>query len=219
MKRSLAITFVVLCGLSAPAFAGGITGKYVEGRSTDVWTGPCFANAEMNLGGKQAVLGWKVEHGQLDGVTLDGLAVVAVVISSDTLGLEQSGPAKAMIIVDEKASEAQRTALVKLVKGQAGKLVENIVAVKSDVIDLEVADCEGGGCARLKAGKASLCTRCLDHKDSICGNESAFYPPLTTGVKANPALATDFGYGGKELNETWKESGRRGAYVGSFAIR
>ncbi len=219
MNRWLAISVVVLLALTLPAFAGGITGKYVEARSTDVWTGPCFANAEMNLGGKQAVLGWKVEQGTLDGARLDGLAIVAVVITSDTLGLEQTGPSRTLLIVDEKANDAQRAALIKLAKDQGGKLVENVVAVKTESIDLDVTDCQGGGCARLKAGKASLSTRCLDHKDTVCGNESAFYPPLTKGVKAAPALATEFGYGGKELNETWKESGRRGAYIGSFSIK
>src|SRR5437870_4939326 len=91
MNRSPAIALLIVFGLSVPVFAGGITGKYVEARSTDVWTGPCFANAEMNLGGKQAVLGWKIDQGNIDGVRLDGLSVVAIVLTTDTLGLEQSG--------------------------------------------------------------------------------------------------------------------------------
>src|ERR1051326_2635702 len=188
MYRSLSITLLALLAFTLSAAAGEITGKYVEGRSTDVWTGPCFANAEMNLGGKQAVLGWKIDKGQFDGATLDGLAIVAVLISSDTLGLEQSGPARSIIIVDEKANDAQRAALVKLAKSQAGKLLDNVAPVKTDTIALQVTEGGGGGCARLKAGKASLVTRCLGHHDRVCGNESAYYPPLTSGVKANPTL-------------------------------
>src|SRR5207237_2422628 len=117
------------------------------------------------------------------------------------------------------ANEAQRAALIKLAKSQAGKLVENVVAVKSEAIDLEVTDCDGGGCARLKAGKACLNTRCLDHHDKVCGNESAYYPPLSSGVKANAAVAVEHSFAGQAFNETWKDSQRRGAYVGSFEIR
>src|SRR5438105_2008792 len=92
----------------APAPAASITGQYVEARTCDVWTGPCFANAEMNLTGKHAVLGWKVDKGTLDDVRLDGLGVVAIVAASDTLGLEQTGPARALLLVDARADAAQR---------------------------------------------------------------------------------------------------------------
>src|SRR5947208_14406464 len=89
MKRWLALVAVVLFA-AAPVQAAGLTGHYLESRTCDVWTGPCFANAETSLGGKHAVLAWKVQEGTLDNVRLDGLGVVAVVETSDTLGLEQT---------------------------------------------------------------------------------------------------------------------------------
>src|SRR5207245_2242051 len=85
---------------SGPAKASSVTGQYVEARNCDVWTGPCFANAEMNLTGKHAVIGWKIDHGASADVKLDGLGVVAVVAASDTLGLDQTAPSKAILIVD-----------------------------------------------------------------------------------------------------------------------
>ena len=189
--------------------AASITGQYVEARTTDVWTGPCFANAEMNLGGKQAVLAWKVNQGSLGAVTLDGLTVVAVIITSDTLGLEQTAPGRAILIVDERRDSAQRAALVRLAKQEGGKLLENVVAVRTAPIEMTLGGCKEGGCARLRAGAATLSTHCLDHHDKVCGNEAAFYPPLVKNVKAEAALATEFGYTGKGLNETWKEAERR----------
>src|SRR4051812_37364720 len=89
------------------------TGLYVEARTCDVWTGPCFANADFNIGGKQGVMAWRIEKGQVGDVSLDGLSVVAVVSAANTLGLEQRSPAKAVIIVDSKATAAQRDALVR----------------------------------------------------------------------------------------------------------
>lgn len=217
MKRTVALAAVALVALAGPLSAAGITGKYIEARTCDVWTGPCFANADMNLGGKHAVLGWLVEKGTLDNAKLDGLGVVAVVAASDTLGLEQTGPAKVVLIVDSRADAAQRDALVRLAKKQGGELLKNVVAVQSAKIDLDVCGCEEGGCGKLVAGPARIETRCLDDKhDKVCGNESAYYPPLSKGVHVLPALAVEHTWAGKGVNETWKDAGRRGAYLGSF---
>ena len=68
--------------VSSVGNAQQIAGDYLETRSADVWTGPCFANAEMNLGGKQAVMAWKVDKGSIENVQLDGLSVVAVLTAS-----------------------------------------------------------------------------------------------------------------------------------------
>ncbi len=141
MNRTLALATLALLGACAPLSAAGLTGQYIEARTCDVWTGPCFANAEMNLGGKHAILGWKVEKGSLDDVRLDGLGVVAVVAASDTLGLTQTGPARAVLIVDQKANAAQREALVRLARREGGDLVKNVVAVRSAAIELDTCGC------------------------------------------------------------------------------
>src|SRR5260370_34355673 len=112
MTRFLLATAVAFVILAAPAGAAELTGKYVEARTCDVYTAPCFANAEMNLTGKHAVLGWRLDQGTIDGVKLDGLSGVAVVAASDTLGLQQTGPAKAPIIVDARATSAHGDAVV-----------------------------------------------------------------------------------------------------------
>jgi hypothetical protein len=220
MLRCLSLVVVALIFVTAPVHAGGISGRYLEARTCDVWTGPCFANAEMNLGGKHAVMAWKVDKGSLDNVCLDGLGIVAVVAASDTLGLEQTGPAKSVLIVDSKATSAQRDALIRLAHKQGGKLLDQVVRVDSAKVEMDVSTCKDGGCASLKAGKAQISTRCLNgHHDKVCGNETAFYPPLCKDVTAAPAVAVEHGYTGQGFDETWKETERRGAYVGSFEVR
>jgi Protein of unknown function (DUF1326) len=206
--------------LAAQVPAAGITGQYLEARTTDVYTGPCFANSDMNLAGKNAVLAWKIDQGALDGVQLDGLSVVAVIAATDTLGLHQTGAAKAVLIVDAKANTAQKEALIRLAKREGGELLANVVAVQTAAVELDTNCCKEGGCARLVAGNARVQTRCLDHKhDKVCGNETAFYPPLVEGVKATPAVSTEHSFTGKEFNQTWKDADRRGAYVGTFEVR
>jgi hypothetical protein len=220
MKRTLALAAVALLFAAAPLSAAGLTGHYIEARTTDVWTGPCFANADVNIGGKHAIMAWKIEKGEFNKVRLDGLGVVAVVAASDTLGTKQTGAAKAVLLVDERANTTQRAALVELAKKQGGELLGNVVAVRATRVELSVCDCAEGGCGTLRAGDARIETRCLDHKhDKVCGNESAFFPPLARDVKVQPALAAENTYSGKGLDSTWQDSGRRSAYLGTFAVR
>jgi len=220
MMRQFTLAAFALFVALAPASAAGITGQYVETRTCDVWTGPCFANADFNLTGKNALMAWKIDKGTLDDVSLDGLGVVAVISASDTLGLQQTGPGQAVLIVDERATPAQRQALIRLAKKQGGKLLSNVVAVQTAPVDLTVCACKGDACTELKAGSVYIKTRCLDsHHDKACGNESAYYPPLAFGVDVQPAAAVEHGFRGTGLRETWREFDRRGAYVGSFAVR
>ncbi|MCA1686407.1 MAG: DUF1326 domain-containing protein, partial [Planctomycetia bacterium] len=78
-----------LCGAlvlfgTGVAGAAGIRGDYVEARTADVYTGPCFSNAEVFIYGNQAVMAWKVTEGTFDGVDLAGLSVAAAVKGTTT---------------------------------------------------------------------------------------------------------------------------------------
>src|SRR4051794_7867239 len=88
MNNSTSISMLMLA--AATAFAGGntpkVSGDYLEVRSCDVYTGPCFANSEMNLTGKEGMMLWSVREGAWNGTKLDGLRVMAVVKADGTLG-------------------------------------------------------------------------------------------------------------------------------------
>src|ERR1041385_822248 len=91
-----------------------IAGDYLEVRSCDVYTGPCFGNAEMNLAGKEGMLLWSVRDGAWNGVELKGLNVMAVVKTDGTLGDLKYQPrsGNAVLIVDAKATAEQQNALI-----------------------------------------------------------------------------------------------------------
>src|SRR5437764_10918338 len=103
----------VLCAASISFAAGlparSVSGNYIEARTADVFTGPCFANGEAEINGKEAVLGWKINNGAWKGVNIAGLGVVAVVRADSTLG-DVHHPSKSIIsslIVDSRANAAQ----------------------------------------------------------------------------------------------------------------
>jgi hypothetical protein len=218
-QSNLIVAVIIAVTFATPRQSSEVTGQYVEVRNCDVWTGPCFANAEGNLIGKNAALVWRVGSGAVDDVRLDGLSVVAVIQATDTLGARQSGPSKAVLIVDKRATPAQQRALVKLARLQGGDLVNDVIATHQAAISVNVCGCSGDGCAEIDAGVVKIKTRCLDAKhDAHCGNETAYYPPLTAGVQCVPAMA-EHSYDGEGLSATWHEFERRGAYVGTFTIR
>src|SRR5579862_7705397 len=178
--------------------ARSINGNYIEARTADVFTGPCFANGEAEINGKEAVFGWKINQGKWEGVDLDGLAVVGVIRSQHTLGnvYEPVNPAIAVLIVDSRANAEQRLALQSFAKKMGGDLLKNVVKVSYVPIDLTVENNNiHGGAAHLTAGSlAAIRTRAMQMADHTCGNEDIFYPPLTDLEHAMPAFAMEDEY-------------------------
>ena len=220
LSLALFFTAALTARAAEPSQAFTAQGHYVEARTCDVWTGPCFANADFNLGGKNAVLAWRIDQGRDGETSLNGLSVVAIVAAHNTLGLEQRAPAKAVLLVDRRATTDQRDALVRLARRQGGELLANVVGVQPAPITLTTCACKGNACTELDAGVARIKTRCIDSDhDKACGNETAFYPPLAQGVRAIPAAAEEHQFRGTGLGQTWTDNERRGAYVGSFEVR
>jgi hypothetical protein len=157
----------------APA-AGELRGHYLEVRSCDVYTGPCFANAETGLSGKEGMLVWSVTKGSWQGTALDGLSVIAAIKTDATLGDMRYQPrrGRAVLIVDARADSEQRRALVEMARARGGELLGEVARVTSLPIESTLGACDQSGCARVKAGSAvEIVTRCLGGKDHLCGNE------------------------------------------------
>src|SRR5262245_11240837 len=124
----LSTCFAVLM-LASMAQAQQIYGDYIESRNADVYTGHCFAMSEFGLVGDRAMLAWRVSKGEWDGVKLDGLTVMGVAQASGTLGspFNDPYPAKAVLIVDQKGTVAQREALKSFAQTMGGDLFKNVI--------------------------------------------------------------------------------------------
>jgi hypothetical protein len=197
-----------------------ISGDYVEIRSCDVYTGPCFANAEMNLGGHEAIMAWAIRSGAIDGVKLAGLNVIAVVQAAGTLGDVERypQPTRSVLIVDQAASPAQREALVRFAQKKAGALLGETVQTEIAPINMALpTTCPTGGCSNVRAGDlVEIETRCLGGKDHVCGNEELYYPPLTRVNNARPAFTLAGVFRGAGLGTQFDEANRRSAYLATF---
>ncbi len=217
-RLAAVLALLVVCFASS-AVAQQIRGDYIETRSADVYTGQCFANGEVNLVGKEAILAWHVQSGSWDGVSLDGLTVAAAVRAQATLGDPYANPypAESVLLVDDQATPQQSAALLSFAKQMGGELLQNVnqtIAVPMEMI----VNHERHGVALLRAGQfATVQTRSLGDKDHVCGNEVTFYPPLTQVSHSMPAVAVTDAYRGPGLGESWDTHGKRSAFVGTFA--
>ncbi len=217
LNAALPVALVLL--LPALALGAGveISGTYVEARTADVYTGPCFANSEVGLVGNEAIMAWRIEEGGWDGVDLSGLSVLAVVRSEATLGdpYAESGAAESVLIVDAGADPSQRRALEGFARGMGGELLADVALVQTAEVEFDVL---ANGAASVSAGKlAALRTRPLDHRDHLCGNETVFYPPLAPTDGAAPGVALEHSWQGEGLGATWKSPGKRSSFVGRFS--
>jgi hypothetical protein len=206
--------------LAAGSFGAEIRGQYLEARTCDVYTGPCFANAEMTQAGKEALLAWKVEEGAWNGTSLSGLSVALVLKADGTLGddgvfTENAGHVSSVILVDDRATDEQQQALVAFVKDSAAKYTADVKQVQQAPISLENDYYTMEGV--LKAGNlAEIRTRKMARGDCVCSNEQIFYQPLTEVYQATPAYSLTQSYTGKALDRKWTQNNSRSAFLATF---
>src|ERR1043166_7892882 len=143
MKRALLLAGFAITGtVSLAAGGSSVTGQYVEARTAEVFTGGCVMGSEAETMGKQAVLAWKVDRGTINGVSVDGLAVVAALAGDVNLGLHEIGGSQAtvrsVVYVDERANPVQRMALVSLANDMTRR-IGTIVQVTPIRLDMSLA--------------------------------------------------------------------------------
>lgn len=222
MKRLLVSVLSAGLAVAATLPKAKITGSYIESRNADVYTGSCYANSEINLVGDLAMMGWKIEAGEMNGQNLAGLGVVGVVRAHSTLGDIHTpvNKSKSVLIVDEKATAEQRVALIAFAKKMGGELFEEVVSVEVRPISLTFANNNLHSVrAKLTAGElATIESRPIQTSDQICRHETTYYPPLTPTVHAMAGYALANAWTGKGLGTNWSFPEKRSVFVANFEM-
>ena len=89
---------------------------------------PCQFNALPTYGDCKAIAAYQIDKGHFGDISLDGLTVVGVFQWPNAI---HEGEGRAFLIVDERASEAQRSALLSIFSGEhtePGKTIWNVFA-------------------------------------------------------------------------------------------
>jgi hypothetical protein len=218
MTRAMIVAALV--GLAAaPLLAGGkgsVSGEYVEARTAEVFTGGCIMGSEAETVGKNAVLAWKVNQGTFNGVSLDGLTVVAAVAGDRNLGIDEIGGAKATtrsaLFVDSRANAAQQIALVAM----ATELSKGIVGTIVQVTPAPIEFANSGHDIHVAAANVALDVSKEMSHDPTCGAMQWFHP-LASVDQAEIGVAQQHAFTGSGLGAKWSDPNRRSAFFGTFA--
>jgi hypothetical protein len=215
-KIALSAALSSLMFVSLAATGPSVTGTYVEARTAEVFAGACVMNGEAATTGREALLAWKVDRGQVNGVSLDGLAVVAALASDTNLGIHEIGgestPARAAIFVDARATAAQRKALVAMVRSLSGRLIGSVV--QETAAPIQFAD--NGHQVTVSTDTLKLAVaKHLDH-DASCGNKQ-WFNPLTRVDRSEMGTTDQNEFSGPALCTKWSDPNKRSSFFGTFA--
>ena len=221
MKAAFAIVLTVLAasaGLSA-SDPRPVAGDYVEVRTAQVFAGGCIMGSEGEAAGREAILAWRVRHGSIDGVRLDGLSVVAAATADINLGTHELGGApatilKSVVLVDERANSAQRDALVAMARSLAPSIVRSVVETRAVPIAFE----RSADHVAVRAGEASLDVVTNVPHSPNCG-ALKWFEPLARTENAEIGVTRSQEWTGAALGPRWKQvsDDKRSSFVATFS--
>lgn len=218
MRRIILVTSVLALAATPilPAKGTVLKGKYVEARTAEVFAGGCIMNGEAGTTGREALLAWKVDRGRFNGVALDGLAVVAAVAGSANLGVREIGGetavTRAALFVDERATAAQRKALVAMARTLSKGVVDQVVEITPTAIQFV----EAGRDIRVSTASLRLAVQKDLTHDPTCGGKQ-WFGPLASVDTAEMGTTAENAFSGAALGTRWSDPNKRSAFFGTFS--
>jgi hypothetical protein len=216
MKRALVVAAIILVALTPLMADSRISGEYLEARTAEIFTGGCIMGSEAETMGRQAVLAWRVDRGTFNGVSLDGLAVVAAVAGDKNLGIREIGGGTAnvrsAVFVDARADGAQQLALVAMASELSKGTVANIVQVTPAPISFTADE----HVVNVTTDHVALTVDKHMVHDASCGAMQwfhAFVPSASTSM----GVAIENSFSGSALGTRWSDPNKRSAFFGTFS--
>jgi hypothetical protein len=218
MRRMvMAAALAGLTAVSLGARGTSIKGTYVEARTAEVFAGGCIMNGEAGTTGKEALLAWKVDRGTFDGVGLNGLSIVAAVAGDANLGVHEIGgdtaQTRAALFVDERATSAQRVALVAM----ARRLSNGVLGTVVELTPAAIQFVDDGDAIRVSAKSLRLTVAREMTHDPTCGGKQWFQPLSDIDGIAGMGTTTENAFSGTTLGTRWSDPNKHSSFFGAFA--
>ena len=129
----------------------------IEGRLLEVCTCnvlcPCWVGEDPDGGTCDSALAWRVDQGTIEGVDVGGLTLALSVHIPGNVLVPKSW--RAVVVVDDRASDEQQAALLKVFTGQLGGGIADLAGLIGEVVAVERAPITftvEGGRGRLMVG-------------------------------------------------------------------
>jgi hypothetical protein len=225
MKGTMRKTIFAALIAGAPAVlaaSGGkttISGDYVEARTAEVFAGGCIMGSEGEAAGREAILAWRVGRGQVNGVALDGLSIVAVVAGDMNLGTHELGGARptkirSAIRIDQRATPAQREALVTMARSLAPAMLGEVIDVRA----VPISFTRDADRLAVTAGEASLDVATKVDHSPTCG-AIQWFTPLAATTEATLGHTKSEAWSGSSLGTQWSMGDKRASFYGAFELK
>jgi hypothetical protein len=221
MRKTLLAALLAVAPLALAASSGttSVTGDYVEARTAEVFAGGCIVGSEGEAGGREAIMAWRVGRGQVNGVALDGLSIVAVVSSDVNLSTHEIGGVaptkiKTAIRLDDRATPAQRDALVAMARSLAPSVVRDVIDLKA----VPISFTRDADRLSVTAGEASMEVETkVDHSPN-CG-AIQWYDPLAKLTGSALGHTKSEAWTGSSLGTQWSMGDKRASFYGAFELK
>lgn len=132
----------------------------IEGRLLEVCTCnvlcPCWVGEDPDGGTCDSTLAWRVDQGSIEGVDVAGLTIAVSVHIPGNVLVPASW--RAAVFVDDRATEDQQAALLRVFTGQLGGPIADLAALIGEVVSVErvpIAFAVEDGKGRLVVGDMS----------------------------------------------------------------
>jgi hypothetical protein len=157
-----------------------------------------------------------VDRGSFNGVSIDGLSVVAAVAGDRNLGIAEIGGGQAnvrsAVFVDSRATAEQQMALVAMASELSKGIVSNIVAVTPAPIQFT----DKGQEIQVQAPQVELAVNKHMTHDPTCGAMQWFHP-FVPSAHAEMGVTEQHAFSGSALGTKWSDPNKRSSFFGTFA--
>lgn len=193
----------------------------IEGRLLEVCTCntlcPCWVGEDPDGGSCDSILAWAVDHGTIEGIDVsDRVIAGSVHIPGNVL----AGNWKQVVYVDDRCSEAQQDALLRVFQGELGGPIADLAALVGEVVAVErvpITFTVTGGSGTVKIGdaaEASLSPFRGATGETTSLNDSVF--STIPGAPAYPGKAEYFRRSGADHGLSDVDVSGQNAIQGSF---
>jgi hypothetical protein len=217
MTKVFTLTAIALILTVAGAFATQaptIQGEYMEARSVSVYVGACHYGSEFVEGGKEATLVWNIHQGNWNGVSLNGLTVVAVLSAKNNLAIDTE-TRRSVLYLDAKATPEQRAALVDLMTAKRSAVVGEIVSTQIAPITFDKQGVE----YELRVGQTLALSVSRYPCEHCTQPHQVWYQPLEQVDTAIVGKSTSYRYKDIILPVTWSQGEpTNNVFVGDFTM-
>lgn len=191
-----------------------ITGAYFESRTCSIVAGPCHFSGEVMTDGRMAVIAVSIENGSINDVSLKNLEAAVVVRSNDNL--LRGSSRESVLFVDSSATDAQKTALISLLKSRSGISFGSIKSVSVAKIKLSIEGMDSQ--VSISTPNGTLYSAKTNGDEClVCSMPGTrWYDPLSSGTNVSVATVTSQSLCQMVLGEKWTRGFETAAFVGEF---